>query len=337
MRRRLPVKVNKFSILLLTIPLVLFLVPQSALAEERLSADAFGPYLADSAVKVPKIRFDSGPVLEIKTQKAGPAPSLAPNIEPHLDTGLRDLPNENRYFSTLDLYVPITDTLRYQFGYGASEPAPLCLLDDGLSAAGSAGFTDPSYFHRISGGLMWKTPIDGLLLEGRYSQYIADNLCFDAPQRPKIADYQGRMGSLRIDRMETSVAAAEHTFGRFRLRAEYLRNTTEYTDPEGNESLKEGEGYLGEAGLQLTDWMELGSSYAIYYGDRRDRTGSAWTAIGKKASRAWIRDFALSTRFAFNDTLILELEGHFMNGLLGLSNWDDEQWMRFTTELSFRF
>jgi hypothetical protein len=40
--------------------------------------------------------------------------------------------------------------------------------------------------------------------------------------------------------------------------------------------------------------------------------------------RSWRKDLALSTRFDINDSWIVKLEGHWMNGLFGVSNHDDD-------------
>ena len=98
-----------------------------------------------------------------------------------------------------------------------------------------------------------------------------------------------------------------------------------------------GEGYIGKAAYRLTDWLQLGSSYSLYYADRNDKRGEALEAMGINPAGAWIRDIGVSARFDFNSRIAFQLEGHLMNGLLGVVEGTDEDWRRFGARMTIKF
>ena len=189
----------------------------------------------------------------------------------------------------------------------------------------------------VAGSFRWLTPLQGLSFQGSLASvqgnFDTSPAANDIGSLPIAYDAP----SVKFSSSLTSVAAAEHQAGNLRLNAEYVQNRLVLEDESGLTTEQIGEGFSGGAGYRIADWLELGSTYSIYYADREDRDGEAWSARGRNAARAWLRDFALSTRFDFSERMMLQLEGHLMNGLMGLPTDTDEDWMLFTTELQFHF
>jgi hypothetical protein len=237
-----------------------------------------------------------------------------------------------RYFGRL------SDSFIYGLHFGSAEfgtpPEQLFLSFERPDGNRSVIAVDQAW----AGSFKWATPIDGLSLSGSLAAVNG------TPGRSPLDAHLGGLPisydpppSGHFSSSLTSVAKAEHRSGKFRLNAEYVRSRLQLSEPSGSPAEQVGEGFAGRAGYRITDWLEFGSLYSIYYADRDDRRGDAWSARGRRAARAWIRDFALSTRFDFTDRMMLQLEGHFMNGLLGVPEEGDENWMLFTTQLQFQF
>jgi hypothetical protein len=82
--------------------------------------------------------------------------------------------------------------------------------------------------------------------------------------------------------------------------------------------------YYGLLTYRFTDWLEMGTSYSITYGNTDDREGDQYAAQGTSRAQAWFKDLALSARFDLNESWIVKLEGHWINGLYGVSNYGDD-------------
>ena len=76
-------------------------------------------------------------------------------------------------------------------------------------------------------------------------------------------------------------------------------------------------------------------------GDRDDRDGERSEKVGQPAAKAWRKDIVISTRFDISDYWTFKLEGHYMNGLegvtIGLSDDPSEDWFLFAAKISFTF
>ena len=191
----------------------------------------------------------------------------------------------------------------------------------------------------LGGSLRWDVPLEGLTLGGSLFnlQMVSDPLVHSSPFRPFPPLEPNPLATENYGTSQFWVASAEQRIGNLRLFAEYIQNRTRLDNAESDDPQQTGEGYYGSASFRFTDWFALGSHYSIYYADRSDREGSAWTARGKNAANAWIRDFGLSTQFDFGENFALRLEGHFMNGLLGLDQVSDEDWIKFNVHMTINF
>ncbi|MCP4688945.1 MAG: hypothetical protein GY859_12905 [Desulfobacterales bacterium] len=194
--------------------------------------------------------------------------------------------------------------------------------------------------HAYAGSLMWKTPFHGLELGGSlfYMRMKADVTPRDAPfwmlnngNREPSSD-----GSV-LNSATAWMASARKEFGKLSLTADYYQNRFNFNTDGDAVTERIGEGYQGGAAYRLTPWLELGSSYSIYFADKYDKEGEAWTATGKNAAEAWIRDFGVSARFDITPNWMFKFEGHFMNGLIGAVQGADEDWTRFGAQMTLKF
>jgi hypothetical protein len=115
------------------------------------------------------------------------------------------------------------------------------------------------------------------------------------------------------------VAGFEYTWGNWLLAAEYNERKNEMGDLYTFTS----QDYYGMINYRFTDWLELGTSYSVSYDDKDDKDGANYALYGLPKAAAWRKDLALSTRFDINEFWIVKLEGHWLNGLSGASNYGD--------------
>ncbi len=192
--------------------------------------------------------------------------------------------------------------------------------------------------HAYGGSLRWRTPFQGLQLGGSlfHIQMKADVTPMEAPFWA-LNPERGQMEENVLDSASAWMASARKKFGNLSLSAEYYQNRYSFVTDGDDVTLKIGEGYQGGAAYRLTPWLELGSSYSIYYADKDDKEGEAWTSTGKNPAEAWIRDFGVSARFDINPNWMFQVEGHFMNGLIGTVQGADEDWTRFGAKMTLKF
>ncbi len=106
---------------------------------------------------------------------------------------------------------------------------------------------------------------------------------------------------------------------------------------------KETEAYYISATYRFADWFETAIYYSANFNDKDDKNGKDGKAMGEIAVAAerWLKDWSLSLRFDVNDSWVIKLEVHFMDGLLDVENFDindpDENWMLYAAKFSFSF
>jgi hypothetical protein len=102
------------------------------------------------------------------------------------------------------------------------------------------------------------------------------------------------------------------------------------------------EGYYFSASCRFTQWFELGSYYSVYYpfGSQSQSEGLNNPTIS--GNKDYTKDWALSTRFDFNEYWAFKVEGHRMNGTaypLFRENDDfpDKRWWLLAAKITFSF
>ncbi len=108
------------------------------------------------------------------------------------------------------------------------------------------------------------------------------------------------------------------------------------------------EGYYGSITYRFTDWFESGVYYSEYYPKAYDRSGTKRKLSGEPyhspSHKAWLKDACLALRFDVNESWVIKLEGHLMDGaaiMLGSDNpeWytEDNNWHLFAAKVTFNF
>jgi hypothetical protein len=160
--------------------------------------------------------------------------------------------------------------------------------------------------------LAWNTPVNGLKLVGtlgHFSMNITQSITID----DETTTQENTMG---IDEQTVGV---EYTRGAVTCAAEYrqIRPAT------GTGPQNVSEYYYGLLSYRVTDWVEVATSYAVSYRDKDDKEGKDLEQRGQPEAAAWLRDLAISARFDINEYWLVKLEGHWLNGLSGVSGYGD--------------
>ncbi len=200
------------------------------------------------------------------------------------------------------------------------------------------------------GGLYWSTPldrlsfVDGLLLGFQYG----DNTM----NAKGIATQPGT--DLTIDSAHW-IASLEYTFDDFIFTSEYKMPMTEVNGKISNDPYSsdlDGENVYAAMTYRFTDWFEIGTYYSLDFENKHDKDGDYKLdkEIPEDPKTAWLKDFAFTTRFDVNEYWIVKLEGHYFNGLKGvtgvtyydaendpISDAPDAKWFMFAAKVTFIF
>ncbi|MEY4549305.1 MAG: hypothetical protein RL685_5500 [Pseudomonadota bacterium] len=153
----------------------------------------------------------------------------------------------------------------------------------------------------FGGRLLWETPLEGLRLGGS-----AQKLRIDAAGVQNGTPLEAKLP------VTLWVASLEYAADALTLAVEYGRwhaeRTTSIPDLVPRMVVDEERAYA-MASLRVTDWLEPGAYYALYFPSIKDRTGTA----------AQLHDVALSLRFDLQAHWLFKLEGHYMVGTAGVS------------------
>jgi hypothetical protein len=175
----------------------------------------------------------------------------------------------------------------------------------------------------VAGGqLFWRTPLHGLRVGG---SFLHSNLAFhfsvDTLTSMQLVatgmvpdDFDGAFTYGYRD-INLGIGSAEYTIADWTFSAEYSRQTfriysTIPTVFPGTDI--DSEGLYGMASRRLTDWIEAGAYYSLFFADADDRDGSGERFT--ESHRAYQRDLAVTARFDINDFWLWKLEGHYMDG-----------------------
>lgn len=156
--------------------------------------------------------------------------------------------------------------------------------------------------------LEWNTPLDGLKLYGMHNYQLI-----------LFTRTSNNVETTSESEMNEWFTGWEYSWRNLLCAAEW----NEYTFDNG-QSESTGQRYYGSVNYRITDWLALGTSYAVSYGDKDDKEGERYVTVGRPKALAWYKDLALSARFDMNEYWLFKLEGHWINGLKGASNYDQE-------------
>lgn len=191
-------------------------------------------------------------------------------------------------------------------------------------------------------GLQWYTPVEGLRL-GVTHWRQAD---FTAKVENSVSLGPGIPSGLSWDvefENRTTVYSIEYSWMDLVVFAEYrFRETSVEARQVSPRDEWDSDAYYAGATFRFTEWFELGTYYSESYPRKNDKNGNRFITNGQPGFRAWQKDFALTTRFDFNEYWIFKLEGHVINGtgdLFLLDNPDGfkEDWYLFTAKITFSF
>ena len=196
----------------------------------------------------------------------------------------------------LDAYGLLPGGFEYTIQYGTLDHAVAEELFD-------KGIDDVELKTNYEVTLGWETPLEGLRIVGSWGGWS-----FDQTQSRTVDDVTTTEES-ELDFTEP-IVGLEYLHGPFMLAAEYRQVQSDQ---------KTSESYYGLGSYRVNDWFEVGTSYAISYRDKDDRTGDNYDQL---KARAWMKDLAVSTRFDITESWIVKLEGHWLNGLYGVSGYE---------------
>lgn len=190
-------------------------------------------------------------------------------------------------------------SFEYQIQYGT--------LDSGFESYYSSGETTVDVANNAYNlYLKWNTPLDGLKVIGEFDQFAwtttttidAGEIVYDTDFTEWFVGFEYMRGNL--------TCAAEYNERKNEMGSFYTFTTQDY---------------YGMLNYRFTDWFELGTSYSVSYDDKDDKDGDNMALRGLPKAAAWRKDLAVSTRFDINEYWIVKLEGHWINGLSGVSGY----------------
>ena len=177
----------------------------------------------------------------------------------------------------------------------------------GISEITSVDVSDDAYVLSLT----WNAPVSGLKLTGSIGH---------VPMEVTIPYTAGEV-TLEVDttiKLIESTIGFEYLHGPLTCAAEYLQ--VEF-DGQKDQTF---EAYYVLANYRFTAWFELGTSYAVDYMNKDDRDGDSYKERGQPRARAWLKDLAVSARFDLNEYWLIKLEGHWLNGLNGVSGYEGD-------------
>ena len=103
-----------------------------------------------------------------------------------------------------------------------------------------------------------------------------------------------------------------------------------------NKDLDSDNKYYVRVSYRLTDWLEMGTYYSYYENDPDKESTSE---LEKQKNE--LADICLSARFDINDSWMLKIEGHKMDGLFGVEPEEDgtldNDWYLYAAKITFSF
>ena len=196
--------------------------------------------------------------------------------------------------------------------------------------------------------IVWRTPLKGLRLGVTYARSRYD---VHAPAVPETATSDPAVTipgqaarKARIDVASHVIASAEYRCQDLTLTAEYVEQDNEIDlFLTGYPKITYGtRGCYGGLDYRFTPWLAVGSSYSVYYPNRKDRHGHDLAARGLPDFKAWQKDACLTFRFDPVPGWVIKLEGHRINGAAQVFDYDDPRelekvWNLFAAKITYNF
>ncbi|MDD2943546.1 MAG: hypothetical protein PHC51_11355 [bacterium] len=170
----------------------------------------------------------------------------------------------------------------------------------------------------------WNLPLEGMKIGGSIAGFplnIGGHIepIVSRESHHDLIPFAGTSFHQKTDVL-TYIFSWEYVTGPLTLASEYqvfkfgsFDTTTFAGRSSGNARTSEGS-YL-MASYRLSDLLQLGSYYALYYRDKNDHSGRDFSAkSGLPDYASWQQDLALSLRFDITDYWIVKLEGHYLDG-----------------------
>ncbi len=188
--------------------------------------------------------------------------------------------------------------------------------------------------------LTWNTSLDGLRFRGgvAYTSQVA----FDAQMIPSfsLVNVGGNLAfvsllgnqditpgsSMKIALRDAIVfsLSLEYVYEKTTFIGEFLQQKADLTGTIALNGLpittvmpadqSYQEGFFLLLSYALTDSLEIGTYYSLYWPYADDRSGAGLAAEGEPDHSAWQHDIALSTRYDIFSFWSVKLEGHYMSG-----------------------
>ena len=226
----------------------------------------------------------------------------------------------------LAFYGTLPAGFEYQLAYGVMDiPADSQSVVQATSPYGIS-VTDTSVENSGNVQLNWVTPIDGLMLSTTLVDYD-----FDANTSIGTYQFYGYHYYFGIEYIQNKITiASEYKGGKNKLKI------------AGNKvSDISEENYYVKAAYRFNDLFEVGTYYSVYYPNKDNKDGDLQASRGQVKALAWLKDIAIFTRFDINESWIVKLEGHFMDGLAGgIETIGDEtgaHWFLGAAKVSYTF
>ncbi len=204
-------------------------------------------------------------------------------------------------------------SLEYQAYVGALNSFTLIAFQDEAEAISK----------RIEGGeLIWVTPLPGLRVGGSiFHCSLTVSASLDVEQTEQMESLgilpDNHSSQLRFDtnNLIAWVAFVEYNDYGLLFAAEYSRWSGSFTSPWSEFLTLTGlndERFYVQVAYRLTEWLQLGTYYAVFFPYSEDRKGK--TDRFAEESDAWWKDLSLTLRFDINEYWLIKLEGHYMDG-----------------------
>lgn len=226
----------------------------------------------------------------------------------------------------LGIYGTLPGNIDYQVTHGVMdiplEGSVVKRINDGSLAESFGTVAKTAVDDSPTVHFIWNTPLDGLRLGGTYYEFdFTISTAGLDPNPPVDIGIEGYRW----------IASAEYTWRDLVLSGEYIGGTDEVTlitfGTETPDTDKEG--YYGMATYRLTDYLELGTYYSVWYPNKDN-----------KDNNNYHKDTALTTRFDLNDFWILKIEGHHMKGVAEVdasTETIEDTWYLFAAKVTYSF
>lgn len=202
----------------------------------------------------------------------------------------------------ISLYGTLPAGFEYQFQYGklnieedgaAVKAAERAM---GLKSEGVEVDSDSCIFH-----MLWNTPLEGLRFAGNYLWNFSWSLSTPIGEIDNDSDIW--------------FLSAMYSWRNFSFVAEGGQANSKVSMGDMTLADSTAETYYGMITYRFTDWLEVGSYYGELYPNKDDKDGDNFLKHNQPAAKAWLKDFAVFSRFDITDNWIFKIEAHYMDGL----------------------